>query len=489
MQKALSYYEVLGVSPEATTEEIRVAAQRLNQQFPKEARDPESNVAYRQLVRAYEVLGNAERRAAYDKKVAESGVRLLEIDLLSSRRTLAHLETEQILYLLLTLFAPREKYRQRLPINLSLVFDRSTSMNGARLQRVQAAAAKVIEGLGGEDVVSVVTFSDRAEVVIPAGPVANNRALMISRISQMEAAGGTEIFQGLRAGAQELGKVPLSRFINHLVLMTDGHTYGDEEECLALARAISGRGVTMSAFGIGTDWNDAFLDRLVSPAGGHSAYIEGSEQIVTHLQEQIEGLSTIYAQDVGISFEFPPGVSCRDAFKIAPFAQPLDCPNGQINLGAVEARLPLSVLLELEVKTEKKRTELPISLEFEVTIPSRQIKGRRLKRTLDLEVVQGEPEYAPPEKVLQAVQMLNLHRMNEKAWQEVQAGETKRATRRMQRLTTRLKEAGHTELAQQAMMETQRLSQMGTLSQDGRKKLKYGTRSLITQTMFQKRND
>jgi hypothetical protein len=43
-------------------------------------------------------------------------------------------------------------------------------------------------------------------------------------------------------------------------------------------------------------------------------------------------------------------------------------------------------------------------------------------------------------------------------------------------------EAGQKELAQQAYAETERLLNVGTLSLEGRKRLKYGTRSLMTQS-------
>jgi Ca-activated chloride channel family protein len=218
-------------------------------------------------------------------------------------------------------------------------------------------------------------------------------------------------------------------------------------------------------------------------------YIERADKIVGHLQEQIEGLGTIYAQEVTLSIGSPAAVRCRDVFKVSPFAQPLGCLKQPMNLGPVEGRSPLSILLELEVSTEKAGGQIPISLEFGATIPSRQLTQERLKRHVTLDVVPGEPEFAPPDQILQAVQMLNLYRMNEKAWQELQTGNTDKATRRMQRLTTRLMEAGHTELAQQALMETQRLAHIGTLSLEGRKKLKYGTRTLMTRTMLLKEND
>jgi hypothetical protein len=82
-----------------------------------------------------------------------------------------------------------------------------------------------------------------------------------------------------------------------------------------------------------------------------------------------------------------------------------------------------------------------------------------------------------------AVQALNFYRLNEKVWEEIEDGDLSKATTRMRRLTTRLLEAGHTQLAQQAYAESERLSNMGSLSHEGRKRLKYGTRSLLTQTI------
>jgi secreted protein with Ig-like and vWFA domain len=61
--------------------------------------------------------------------------------------------------------------RQDAPLNLSIVIDRSTSMNGPRLDQVKQAAHRIIDSLGPDDILSLVSFSDRAEVVFEATPV------------------------------------------------------------------------------------------------------------------------------------------------------------------------------------------------------------------------------------------------------------------------------------------------------------------------------
>ena len=50
-------------------------------------------------------------------------------------------------------------------------------------------------------------------------------------------------------------------------------------------------------------------------------------------------------------------------------------------------------------------------------------------------------------------------------------------------IRTRLLEAGRAELASQANMEIEKIKQAGTMSPEGRKRLKYGTRAMFNQTI------
>jgi molecular chaperone DnaJ len=63
------YYEVLGVSREATQEEIKRAYRRLAHQYhpDKNPGDKSSEERFKELSEAYEVLSSPEKRAAYDR--------------------------------------------------------------------------------------------------------------------------------------------------------------------------------------------------------------------------------------------------------------------------------------------------------------------------------------------------------------------------------------------------------------------------------------
>ena len=87
----------------------------------------------------------------------------------------------------------------------------------------------------------------------------------------MQTSGATEIYNGLKAGLQEVRRTVDPSRVNHIILLTDGQTYGDEQACLALAEEAAAKNIGISGMGIGSEWNDIFLDALASKTGGSSA--------------------------------------------------------------------------------------------------------------------------------------------------------------------------------------------------------------------------
>ena len=68
---------------------------------------------------------------------------------------------------------------QYVPLNLCMVLDQSLSMRGEKMERVKDAARYVINKLGPQDTLSVVSFNDRANLVVTAQPVRDHRELEI----------------------------------------------------------------------------------------------------------------------------------------------------------------------------------------------------------------------------------------------------------------------------------------------------------------------
>jgi Ca-activated chloride channel family protein len=219
------------------------------------------------------------------------------------------------------------------------------------------------------------------------------------------------------------------------------------------------------------------------PSGGQSNFILSPDDVITHLREKIQGLGTQYATNVRLKQQFPRAIRFKFGFKLAPFAQPIVPQDGWFHLGNLEGRVPLTFLMEMYVEPQPIETRITIPLQFVVDIPSQQVKDRSIKLSQKLFVLTSRRQSEPPEAIVEAVRTLNMYRMNERVWEDVDAGHLPAAVTRMKHLATRLLQAGETQLAQQAHMEMERLNQAGTMSEEGRKRLKYGTRALATRAV------
>lgn len=238
MAKKPSLYALLGILRSSTQEEIRraylKAAKRLH---PDTNNAPGETELFLDIQQAYQVLSEPSRRSAYDATLEpeEELPPFVNQRILFSRKEIPRLNEAQLLYALLDLF-PNDKTEETgaVPINVCLVLDCSTSMKGEKLDTAKATAIQLVNRLKPQDVFSMVSFSDRAEVVIGATRQSSLQRFE-NRIQMLQTSGGTEIFRGLQRGYEEVRRYASPRSINHIFLLTDGRTYGDEEACYTLA--------------------------------------------------------------------------------------------------------------------------------------------------------------------------------------------------------------------------------------------------------------
>ncbi len=481
MSGSVDHYEILGVSVHATQGEITTAFNKELARFPKEERDPIGNREFRKLVIAYQVLSDQERRSAFDRSLSSRGGRqakALNLQLFASQTTLPAIKEAQVLYLLIDVTAAPSMRWSEPSVNLCLVVDRSTSMRGNRINQVKEAAALMIEALKEGDSFSLVAFSDRAEIIVPAGQI-DNKQYVRSKISQMSTGGATEILQGLMVGVAELSKNKQSSEINHLILLTDGHTYGDESGSVELARRSAVNGIGFSALGIGHDWNDTFLDELVIPSGGVSAYLDAPEHMIGFLEQRLQTLNRAYAQDLRLRFDLPPGIGVRSVHRLSPSPGPIPYSKLGMALGTLPHNISLSALIELVVQSHLpgKSARLQVGITADI-IPAGG-ENQRFMDQLTLGFALNPPKALLLPAVVRAVNKLNLYQMNEKTQDDVEQGEADKAKRRMEQLGSRLRLAGEVDLAKTAFAEAEHIARTGHLSLEGRKKLKYGTRTLL----------
>ena len=484
MSPRQDYYVLLGVARDASQEEIKrayyEAAQKLHPDKNTAAGETELFLGVQQ---AYEVLSNPKRRTQYDATLPPEEKPSLPYicKTLYSRPNLVRLDEPQMLYVILELEPPLEaRQSPSAPLNVCLVLDRSTSMQGEKMDMVKATAIQVLRNLRSQDILSVVTFSDRAEVIIPAS-YHQDKVRSEAKIQMIQSSGATEIYQGLEAGVKEVMRSLDSRRVNHLILLTDGQTYGDEQQCLALASKLAELGIGISAMGIGQEWNDLFLDVLSTRTGGSSAYIAQPQDIKRLLLEKFNALAQTYAEEVTLAPSYLEGVELTYAFRLQPEPSPIALGEDALHLGPILQDASTQVIFEYIIHPKAVKSEaltvvdgiLKVAIASQVMpVPAYRM---RLKRPVS-DTPETEP---PPPQIVQALSRLMLYRMQERARKEIQKGNIDSATRQLQSLASNLLVQGERSLAQTILLEVEHLQKQNSLTVEGSKKIKYGTRSLF----------
>ena len=481
--KSSDYYRALGVLRQASQEEIKRAYFDAAQRF-----HPDKNVAigetevFLEIQQAYEVLSNPKRRAKYDSTLPPEIDEhpLLKHRITYSRAGLVGITEPQLIYALLEVSAidGSEKFPAP-PLNICLLLDRSTSMQGEKMDMVKAAAIQFVRSLRAQDRFSIVTFSDKPEVLIQSALQAE-AARQEAQIQMIQVSGSTEIYQGLKAGVEEIRRNYDPARVNHIILLTDGHTYGDERASLELADQLVKDNIGITGMGIGPEWNDIFLDALASRTGGSSAYISLPKDIKRLLVDKFKALASVYANEVLLECKKQEGVLIKYMFRIQPEGGPVSLEEPLL-LGPILQDTALHVLFEFMIHPAALENKDVILLDgaLKATLAGYPKPVPPLRFHLERPVQERADTEPPAQVLMHALARLMLYRMQERAQAEAQAGRYENAARQLHNLATHLLAQGEHQLAKTALIEAQHLEQQQDWTKAGRKELKYSTRALL----------
>jgi Ca-activated chloride channel homolog len=237
----------------------------------------------------------------------------------------------------------------RLPLNLSLVLDRSGSMHGEKLQAARAAAALLVRRLAPDDVVSVVAYDDEVHTVAEPAKGAAQAALP-RQIERIETGGSTNLSGGWLRGRELVAGNLLARGVNRVILLTDGLAnvgIVDPQKLTGLAAQGSKAGITTTTIGFGADYDERLLRAMADAGGGSTYYIENADQAAAIFGDELQDLLDIGAQNVTVTVRPAPAaqlVAVHHDYPSAATGKVL-----KLELGDIYAREPKPVLIELLV--------------------------------------------------------------------------------------------------------------------------------------------
>jgi len=479
MEPSPDFYACLNIPRSASPDDIRHAFRKIARRFhPDVNADPRAADEFKLISTAHETLTDVARRAEYDTRLAALDTPFA-IESIYSRKYLRAMPDPQVVYCLLNIKTIARSKRISPPLNLCMVIDRSTSMQGVRLDRVKSAARQIIDRLDKGDFFSIVAFSDRAEVILPSQTCENKMSIM-SKVNAIQANGGTEILEGLMAGLLELQQNISSKSVNHLTLLTDGRTYGDEDDCLLLGVLAESDGIVISGLGIGDEWNDTFLDQLTATTGGESFYVQSIDAVEDLMIQQVRGIGGTSAQRMRLQITCDADVNLRSAFRIHPEAIPLLVEDQPLRIGSIPRIGTTSILLEFVVKTGTDSLQNIARVTATGDILNIGTIDEKVITDLALPISSISKAEPPPLAILQAMDKLTLYRLQEKAWAALETGKVREATQHLEMLASRLLTTGERDLAQTAVEAAHRLGESNQIPSDAKKRIKYGTRAIIS---------
>ncbi len=159
-----------------------------------------------------------------------------------------------------------------------LIIDKSSSMEGNKIELAKLAAVGVVQNLRPIDRVGVLVFDNSYEWAVGIRPAADRDSIE-RLISGIQADGGTQIAPALAEAYHKV--LPLDVAYKHIVLLTDG--ISEEGDSIELSRRARAARVTISTVGLGQDVNRNYLEKIASLAEGRSYMLnepEGLEQIL-----------------------------------------------------------------------------------------------------------------------------------------------------------------------------------------------------------------
>jgi|GEM_PF-1332769 len=217
-------------------------------------------------------------------------------------------------FVAISLTAPNTVVSRRSPASVAIVFDRSSSMREQPIAQAKAAAIALIDRLGPDDEITLVSYSTHATVDLPL-MVADERGRARARaaIAGLEAVGATNLSEGLQLGADELARAhtPLRR----VVLISDGSPNEGiyrRDELVRMAATRAANGTSITTVGVGLEFNEAIMTGIAVAGRGGYYFAEDSSALAAMFAAELESLGQTAVVDGRLRITAGPGVEIID---------------------------------------------------------------------------------------------------------------------------------------------------------------------------------
>ncbi len=284
----------------------------------------------------------------------------VSMEIMPSHRALSAQQTADM-FLAVRLTAQDTGAVERPPLNLAIVLDRSGSMMSAnKIDFARKAARLLVDQLTAKDRVALIAFGTDVDLLVPSAPVADPAALR-NAIDRIEPTGQTNLSGGFERGCEEVFRNVQPGQINRVLLMTDGLANNGETDATALARLVARwheKGVSLSTFGLGSEFNEDLLQAMAETGCGQYHFIANPQDMTQVYGSELKAMMKTAARNAVLRIKTAAGIELADVYGYAPGRDENgvtvglgDLYGGQVRKVVMRLKVPASALGQRDLAT------------------------------------------------------------------------------------------------------------------------------------------
>ncbi len=348
-----------------------------------------------------------------------------------------------------------------------------------KLENAKRAALGFVNQLRPADRMSIIAFDSDAKVVAPMSS-GEASAAMRAGIDTMPPGGGTEMGNGIGTALQQL-RSSSAEGAKRIIVLTDGET-SDEDRCRSLAEKAAQEKVPISTYGVGSEWNRELLTYIAEATRGHVGYIQGATDVGSALAGEFRDLQETALVGAEIVVVPTDGVAGRSIHRVIPDVVEYPVLLGSEVVASVgdisrDPRTAPRFLIDLVLPP---RPSGPVRV-ARLFLRYRDVGDLTQRKTDMASVVvtytvdRGQASMIDPE-IKALVDQREASRMVAKAEAAVQRGDLAKATTLLANARTVTQALGNAKVTTQLTDALDELTRSGSLSEEARKTILFGTR-------------
>ncbi|MGZ5286374.1 MAG: vWA domain-containing protein [Flavisolibacter sp.] len=207
----------------------------------------------------------------------------------------------------------------RVPLNISIVIDRSGSMQGIKMGHAKRAAKNIIDQLHTNDYVSIVIYDNNVDSLQPPILVTDKQSIR-KKIDGISPRGSTNVWGGSELGYEFVKRNYREGFVNRVLLISDGIANTGLTDSTIIRLKVRHfkdvEGITISTFGVGYDYNESLMTDMAETGAGNYYFIDAAEKLTGIFEKELAGLLMLAAKDAEVKINLPEGVRLEKGYPL-----------------------------------------------------------------------------------------------------------------------------------------------------------------------------